>query len=71
MLLGNLFKSIGKKYQKIFVKDICFDSRKLKKGDIFFSIQGNKTSGNNFIKEAQAKGAAAIISSKDINYKNK
>ena len=70
MLLGTLLKSVDKNYKSISIKGISFDSRKIKKGDIFFSIQGNKTSGNNFIKEAQAKGAAAIISSKDINYKN-
>ena len=31
MLLGNLLKSVSKKYQKIFVNNICFDSRKIRK----------------------------------------
>ena len=49
MLLGNLLKSTNKNYQKIPVRGISFDSRKVKKGDIFFAIKGNKKSGVNFL----------------------
>ena len=42
MLLGKLLKSVNKEYKKINVKNISFDSRKVKKGDIFFAIEGNK-----------------------------
>ena len=66
MLLGNLIKCSSKKYQKISIKGIAFDSKKVKKGDIFFAIKGNKTSGNKFISEALSKGASAIISDKKI-----
>jgi len=69
MLLGNLLKSVKGKYQKIPIKGICFDSRKIKKKDIFFAIEGNKISGNNFINEAIHKGAAAIVTSKNLNSK--
>jgi len=61
MLLGNLVKSVDKKYKKIPVKGISFDSRKVKKGDIFFAISGSKTSGTKFIKNAISKGASTII----------
>ncbi len=67
MLLGNLLKSIKKNYKKIPVKGICFDSRKIKKGDIFFAISGNKLSGNKFINNAIKKEASVII----IDKKNK
>ena len=70
MLLGNLIKSAGKKYKKKYVKDICFDSRKVKKNDIFFAIEGNKISGTKFIKQAIFKGASAIISRKEMKFKN-
>ena len=70
MLLGNLLKSTVKKYQKIPVKGISFDSRKVKKGDIFFAIKGNQTSGAKFINEAISKGASAIVSGKKDKYKN-
>jgi len=71
MLLGNLVKSTGKDYRYIPVKGISFDSRKVKKSDIFFAINGNKTSGNKFVKEAILRGASAIVSSKKIRIKNK
>ena len=70
MYLGQLLKSVSKKYQKINVQGISFDSRKVKKKDIFFAIQGNKTSGVKFINEAIFKGASAIICDKKIRYKN-
>ena len=52
MLLGNLLKSVSKDYQRIPADGISFDSRKVKKRDIFFAIQGNQTSGIKFINEA-------------------
>ena len=70
MQIGNLLKSTGKKYQKIPIRGISFDSRKLKKRDIFFAIKGNKTSGIKFISEIKSKGAAAIVCEKRIKYKN-
>ena len=70
MLLGNLLKSVNKKYKKIPVKGISFDSRKVKKDYIFFAIKGNKKSGVNFINDAISKGASAIVSSKKIKYSN-
>ena len=63
MLLGNLVKFASKKYSKIPVKGISFDSRKVKKKDIFFAIKGKQTSGFKFVNEAISRGASAIISS--------
>tara|TARA_B100000686_G_scaffold331862_1_gene395939 strand:- start:372 stop:3227 length:2856 start_codon:yes stop_codon:yes gene_type:complete len=71
MLLGNLLKSTGENHRKISVNGIAFDSRKVKKKDAFFAVTGHKTSGTKFIEEAISKGAAAVISNKKINYKNK
>ena len=70
MHLGVLLKSVNKKYRKIFVEGICFDSRKAKKNDIFFAIKGNKTSGKKFIKEAISKGVSAIVSNKKNKFYN-
>jgi len=70
MLLGQLLKSVGKNYRKIYVRGICFDSRKVKKGYIFFAIRGQQTSGVNFINEAISKGASAVISDKKAKRKN-
>ena len=70
MLLGQLLKSVGKKYQNIQATGISFDSRKVKKGYIFFAIQGNKTSGVKFINDAVKKGASVIIADKKIKFNN-
>ena len=70
MFLSNLLGSVRKKYRKISVKGICFDSRKVKKKDIFFAIKGHQTSGAKFINEAILKGASAIVSTKKIKYEN-
>ena len=70
MLLGNLFGSVRKKYRKISIDGICFDSRKVKKKDIFFAIRGNQTSGTKFVEEAISKGASVIVSTKKIKYKD-
>ena len=64
MLLGNLLGSARKKYRKISVEGICFDSRKVKKGYIFFAIRGTNQNGNKFINDALKKGASTIVSDK-------
>ena len=70
MRLGNLLKSVNKKYQKISISGISFDSRQVKKKNIFFAIEGNKISGSKFINEAIARGASAIVSSNKEIFQN-
>ena len=70
MLLGKLLKSVNNRYKKINVKNISFDSRKIKKGDIFFAIEGNIESGFNFINHAIQKGASVIVSSRKFKNHN-
>ena len=70
MHLSQLLKSVKKRYRNIYVRGICFDSRKIKKNDIFFAIEGKKTSGKKFINDAIKKDAALIISSGKIENKN-
>jgi len=70
MFLEKLVKSLPKKYRKILVKGISFNSKNIKKEDIFFAIQGKKTSGTRFIRQAIEKGASVVICDKKINNKN-
>ena len=70
MFLEKLIKSLPKNYRKIPVKGISFNSKNTKKKDIFFAIQGQKTSGSRFIRQAIDKGASAIICDKKIINKN-
>ena len=49
------------------VTDLIYDSRKVTDNTVFFCIDGFKTDGHAYANDAAAKGAAAIIASRDIN----
>lgn len=46
------------------VSGICYDSRKVKPGDVFIAVSGFATDGNRFIPSALAKGACAVITAR-------
>lgn len=58
---------------KLFQQHPCIqtDSRKLKKGEIFFALKGENFNGNLFAEEAINKGAAAVIVDEEIHFKHK
>ena len=62
MIIGNFIKEIELKYRNHYFSDICFNSLKCKKDNIFFAIKGTKKDGNKFINQAIQKGAKTIIS---------
>ncbi len=66
MLLGNYFTNIDKSKKKIFFSGISFNSKDIKKDNIFFAIKGNHFDGNKFISIAIKKGSKIIISEKRI-----
>lgn len=51
------------------ITSISYDSRETKPGDIFICLTGEKTDGHNYIKEAESKGAKAILAEKKIETK--
>ena len=55
MLLKKLIKNCPNKLANINVKGLSSDTRKLKKGDLFFAFKGSKKDGNKFINEALKK----------------
>jgi len=69
MLLKKLIKDCPIKLSNVKVKGLSSDTRKLKKGDLFFALKGSKNNGENFINEALKKGACGIVSSKKITGK--
>ena len=71
MLLKNLIDNLQKRNKNIKITGLSTDSRKVKRGHIFFAIKGNNTNGENFIKEAINKGASVIVCSKALNNKDK
>ena len=64
MYIGKIIDKIDKKYCHQKYTDIKFDSKKCKKGDIFFAIKGSQSNGNIFIKDAIKNGAKIIISNR-------
>ena len=71
MYLGNFIKELDKRYYKIFFSGVAFNSSLVKKDYIFFAIKGNKSDGNNYIKDAIKRGAKIIISERNIHSQNK
>ena len=71
MYLGNFIENINKKYYKTYFSGLAFNSKQVKKNNIFFAIEGTKFDGNKYIFDAINKGAKIIISKKRLNLKKK
>ena len=65
MLLKKLIKNLPKEKKKINIKGLAVDSRKVKKGFIFFAVKGNKLNGEKYIKKAIQNGAVVVVCSKN------
>ncbi|HKY09242.1 MAG TPA: UDP-N-acetylmuramoyl-L-alanyl-D-glutamate--2,6-diaminopimelate ligase [Candidatus Binatia bacterium] len=50
------------------VSGLCYDSRKVAAGEIFFAAPGEKADGHDFIADAIQRGAAAVVVSRDGNW---
>ena len=72
MLLEKLIKNLPKDKKKINIRGLAVDSRKVKKGFIFFAIRGNKLNGEKYINKAIQNGAVVVVCSKNYKkfYKN-
>ncbi len=64
MLLKDYIPKVDKKFKKFFFSGISFDSKKVKKDNIFFAINGVNIDGNSFITSAIKKGSKIIITEK-------
>ncbi len=49
---------------KIKITGVSIDSRRLRKGDLFFALKGSGKDGNDFAREALKKCAAAVVEKK-------
>lgn len=54
-------KVLGKSPIDVEIKNICFDSRKVQKGDLFVATCGTAVDGHDFIDKATESGAAAVV----------
>jgi UDP-N-acetylmuramyl-tripeptide synthetase len=58
------------KFLKYKNRNFSINSKKVKKNDIFFAIEGSKQSGNLYSSEALSKGAYKVVTSKNTKNKN-
>jgi len=70
MLLKQLIKNLPKEKKNIHIKGLEINSKKVKKGFIFFAIRGQKVNGEKYISESVKNGAKVVICSKNCNYEN-
>ena len=49
---------------------VCTDTRKIRKGSIFFALKGDQFNGNSFAKEAIEKGCCLAIIDEEENFTN-
>ena len=71
MLLKKLIKNLSPEIGATQINGICFDSRKVKKGDLFIAIKGEKHNGNKFVSQAVSKDAKLVIHSEKIKKNTK
>ncbi len=69
MLLKKLIKNLSPEKKIIQIRGLAIDSKKVRKGFIFFAIKGHKFNGEKFINDAIKKGAVAVVCSKNTSYK--
>ncbi len=67
MLLGNYFHKINKNYRNFSFSGISFNTKSIKKNNIFFAIKGNSIDGNKFIPKAIKKGSKIIVTEGKTN----
>jgi UDP-N-acetylmuramoyl-tripeptide--D-alanyl-D-alanine ligase len=55
----------GKLSEDIRFKQVCTDTRKLQRGDLFVALNGENFDGNQFVEKAAGYGAAAVVVSQE------
>lgn len=51
---------------EINIESICYDSRQAQPGSLFVAVQGYKTDGHQYINNAVASGAVAVVLEKEV-----
>ena len=70
-VVKKLIKNCPSKLSNIKVKGLSSDTRKLKKGDLFFALKGSKTNGEKFIRQALKKEHARLFPQKKLKKSQK
>lgn len=67
---GVKYRPLKRVNENIKYKEMEYDSRKVKDGDIFIALEGATVDGHKFIDMAVEKGAKAVIVSKEVDLKH-
>ena len=59
LLPTEIIETVGD--MNVEVSGVCFDSRKVKKGDLFVALNGNNIDGCSFLFDAISHGASAVL----------
>jgi len=65
-LLKDIKEYVAKGSLNCYINGISYDSRKVQPGDVFVAIKGFKADGHDYILQAIANGAVAIVAERDI-----
>ena len=66
-MIKNLKVSKSEGSLELDVSDISYDSRKVKKGDVFVCLVGSNSDGHDYVQDAVINGAVAIVTERKIN----
>lgn len=68
MKLQKVFELDSSELGQLEISGLATDTRLIEKGNVFFALQGQQYDGNQFISEAYAKGAVAVVSESDFSH---
>ncbi len=71
MLFQKLINISSKEKKNLQITGLATNSKKVKKGFIFFAVKGFNLNGEDYIKEAINNGASAIVCDKNCNFTSK
>jgi len=71
MLLKKIIKNLPIKIQKINIKELSLDSKKIKKNYLFFAVKGKTSNGEDYIVSAIRSGACAVVCDTNCKIKSK
>ncbi len=65
--LAKILKATLVGTQKSDIKGFSIDSRKVKEGDVFIALKGERHDGHDFVKEALSRGAVGAVVEKEVS----
>jgi len=64
--LSGIMPDCGAPAAEVVVHGIAYDSRRVRPGDLFFAFKGLRADGADYVADAVARGAAAVVAERDV-----